>query len=51
VGISLIAVFAAFRLRALLSGSSARQQAGRPMTPQEPAAEDELGDVRVAQAA
>jgi MFS family permease len=51
VGISLIAVFAAFRLRALLSGSSARQQAGRPMTPQEPAAEDELRDVRVAQAA
>ena len=51
VGISLIAVFAAFRLRALLSGSSARQPGGRPMTPREPAAEDELRDVPVAQAA
>jgi hypothetical protein len=51
VGISLIAVIAAFRLRALLLGSSARQPGGRPLAPREPAAEDELRDVRVAQAA
>jgi hypothetical protein len=51
VGISLIAVFAAFRLRALLSGSSVRQPSGRPLDPEEPAAEDELCDGRVPQAA
>jgi MFS family permease len=51
VGISLIAVFAALRLRALLKGSRLIRQSGIPAAPGEPAAEDELGDLRLPQAA
>jgi len=49
VGISLIAVFAALRLRALLSGSRVSQPDGIPATFEESAAEGELGDLRVPQ--
>jgi len=54
VGISLIAVFAALRLRGLLSGSRASQplsSPGIPASPGDPPAEGELGDLRVPQAA
>ena len=51
VGISLIAVFAALRLRFLLKGSRATRQVGIPATPQERAPEDEPGDLRLPQAA
>jgi hypothetical protein len=51
VGISLIAVFAALRLRALLSGSKASRTAGIPTTRDEPGAGGEMGDLRVRQAA
>jgi len=51
VGISLIAVFAALRLRALLSGSRVSQPDGIPATLEESAAEGEMGDLRVPQAA
>ena len=51
VGISLIAVFAALRLRSLLSGSRASQPVGIPARPAETAAEVELPDLRVAHAA
>jgi len=44
VGISLIAVFAALRLRAILSGSRARQPAGVPATLDERAAGSDMGD-------
>jgi len=44
VGISLIAVFAALRLRAILSGSRARQPAGIPATLDERAAGSDMGD-------
>src|SRR5450631_3111697 len=48
VAISLIAVFAALRLRSLLSGSRASQPVGTPARPAETAAEVELPDLRVA---
>jgi len=51
VGISLIAVFAALRLRFLLKGSRATRPVGIPATPQERAPEDEPGDLRLPQAA
>jgi MFS family permease len=51
VGISLIAVFAAFRLRSLLKGSRTTRREGIPATPGELAAEEELGDLRLPQAA
>jgi MFS family permease len=51
VGISLIAVFAALRLRVLLSRSRATCLGGMPTPPQELAAEDELRDLRLPQAA
>jgi len=51
VGISLIAVLAAFRLRTLLSGSGARQSGGIPSTPEKLAVHDELPVLRVPQAA
>src|SRR5665648_151836 len=51
VGISLIAVFAALRLRALLSVSRVSQPVGIPATLQEPAAEGELRDLAVPQIA
>jgi MFS family permease len=51
VGISLIAVFAALRLRALLSGSKAGRTAGIPTTRDEAGAGGEMGDLRVRQAA
>ena len=44
VGISLIAVFAALRLRAILSGSRARQPAGIPATLDERAAGSDMGE-------
>jgi MFS family permease len=49
VGISLIAVLAAFRLRTILSG--ARPSVGIPSIPEKLAAEDELPVLRVPQAA
>ena len=51
VGISLIAVFAALRLRALLSGSRASQRDDIPATLEESVAEGEMDDLRVPQAA
>ena len=51
VGISLIAVFAAVRLRTLLSVSRVSQPVGIPATLQEPAAEGELRDLAVPQIA
>jgi len=56
VGISLIAVFAALRLRGLLSRSRASQPGGIrasdiPASPDEPPAEDELRGLRLPQAA
>jgi hypothetical protein len=51
VGISLIAVLAALRLRSLQSGSRRRQPVVMSATPEELAAEDELGDLRLPQAA
>jgi MFS family permease len=51
VVISLIAVFAALRLRALLSGSRASQPGAIPAPREEPAAEGETGDLRLPQAA
>jgi MFS family permease len=51
VGISLVAVLAALRLRFLLKGSRATQRVGPPSTPDEPAESDELGDLRLPQAA
>jgi MFS family permease len=54
VGISLIAVFAALRLRAILSGSRAPQQAGIPVTPDERESgidKGEKGDLRLPQVA
>jgi MFS family permease len=51
VGISLIAVFAALRLRALLSGSKASQAAGIPTTREDPGAGGEIGDLRLRQTA
>jgi MFS family permease len=51
VGISLIAVFAAIRLRSLLSGSHTRQPGGVPVTPEEQRPEGELRDLRLPQAA
>jgi MFS family permease len=51
VGISLIAVVAALRLRFLLKGSRATQRVGPPSTTDEPADADELGDLRLPQAA
>ncbi|HEX7535420.1 MAG TPA: MFS transporter [Dermatophilaceae bacterium] len=51
VVISLIAVFAALRLRALLSGSRTSQPGGIPAPHEEPAAEGETGDLRLPQAA
>jgi MFS family permease len=51
VGISLIAVFAALRLRLLLKGSRATRPVGIPATPQDRAAEDEPGGLRLPQAA
>jgi MFS family permease len=47
VGISLIAVFAALRLRFLLKGSRATRPVGIPATPQERAGDDEPGDLRL----
>ena len=44
VGISLVAVFAALRLRAILSGSRARQSAGIPATPDERAVSSDKAD-------
>jgi len=51
VGISLVAVFAALRLRALLSGSRASQPGGIPATLEEPATDAELDDLRLPQVA
>ena len=51
VGISLIAVFAALRLRRLLSGSRASQPGGIPATLDELTAESDLDDLRTPQAA
>jgi MFS family permease len=51
VGISLIAVFAAIRLRSLLSGSHTRQPGGVPVVPEEQTPEGELRDLRLPQAA
>ena len=51
VGISLTAVFAALRLRSLLSGSRASQSVGIPARAAETAAEVELPDLRVPHAA
>jgi MFS family permease len=51
VGISLIAVVAALRLRSLLSGSRASKPVGQKPSMDEPASEDELGDLRLPQAA
>jgi MFS family permease len=51
VGISLIAVGAALRLRLLLSGTRASQPVGIPVSTDEPAPEDELRDLRLPQAA
>ena len=56
VGISLVAVVAALRLRSLLSGSRVRRRAGLPASgmpaaPDEPAPEDGLRDLRLPQAA
>jgi MFS family permease len=61
VGISLIAVFAALRLRTILSGSRVTRRAGTPAAglpatgipgnPDELGADGELGDLRVPQAA
>jgi MFS family permease len=50
VGISLLAVVAALRLRFLLKGSRATQRVGPPSTPDGPAEADELGDLRLLQA-
>ena len=47
VGISLTAIFAALRLRSLLSGSRASQPVSIPARPAETAAEVELRDLRV----
>jgi len=51
VGISLIAVIAALRLRSLLKGSRTTRRDAIPAMPGELAAEDELGDLRLPQAA
>jgi MFS family permease len=51
VGISLIAVLAAIRLRSLLSGSHTRQPGGVPVVPEEQTPEGELRDLRLPQAA
>ena len=56
VGISLVAVVAALRLRSQLSGSRVRRRAGLPASgmpaaPDEPAPEDGLRDLRLPQAA
>jgi hypothetical protein len=51
VVISLIAVFAALRLRSILSGSKVRQRSGIPTTARGPEVEDELGGLRLPQAA
>ena len=56
VGISLVAVVAALRLRSLLSGSRVRWRAGipergMPAAPDDPAPEDGLRDLRMPQAA
>jgi hypothetical protein len=51
VVISLIAVFAALRLRSILSGSRASKPAGIPTTTDGPDLEGELGGLRLPQAA
>ena len=51
VGISLTAIFAALRLRSLLSGSRASQPVSIPARPAETAAEVELRDLQVPHAA
>ena len=51
VGLSLIAVFAALRLRSLQSGSRSSQPGGIPASTGDTAAEDELGDLLLPQAA
>src|SRR5450631_3517636 len=51
VSISLIAVFAALRLRFLLKGSRATRRAGIPATSEDREAADEPGDLRLRQAA
>jgi MFS family permease len=51
VVISLIAVFAALRLRSILSGPRAGQPAGIPTTTEGSGLEDELGGLRLPQAA
>jgi MFS family permease len=51
VGISLVAVIAALRLRSLLRGARATRRDAIPATPDELAAENELGDLRMPQAA
>ena len=51
VGISLIALFAALRLRSLLAGSRASQPDGIPARLEELAADGETGDLRTPQAA
>jgi hypothetical protein len=51
VGISLIAVLAALRLRSLSSGSRASRPADIQDAADGPASEDELGDLRMSQAA
>ena len=51
VGISLTAVFAALRLRSVLKGSRETRHDAIPTMPGELAAEDELGDLRLPQAA
>jgi len=51
VGISLVAVFAALRLRALLSGSRTSRTAGIPTTRDEAGTGDEMDDLRLPQAA
>ena len=51
VGISLAAVFAALRLRTLLSGSRASRPGGIPAVSEEPAADGELADMQAPQTA
>ena len=51
VGISLVAVFAALRLRSVLSGSCTTQPGGIPARSEELAADREVGDLRAPQTA
>jgi MFS family permease len=51
VGISLVAVFAALRLRSLLAGSRVSQPGGIPTTLEDLVVEAEVGDLRASQAA